>query len=89
MKRIIESKGVAITAFCIVIAYLILTFNLRFAWWSFIDVFFAFMMTFTHLTGLLLAKLNPFVRRKMDTCSMICGILFIISFIVEYILYNS
>ncbi len=86
MKQITDSKGVAVAAFCIVIAYIVLTFKLRFAWWTFTDEFFAFMMVFTHLMALFLARFNPFVRRKLDTCAMIFGILFIIAFFVEFFL---
>lgn len=88
MKRLTDSKVAAVVAFCIVVVYIVLTFKLRFAWWTFIDEFFAFMMVFTHLMALFLARLNPFVRRKLDTCAMIFGILFIISLIVEYVLFQ-
>ena len=88
MKRLTDSKVVAAAAFCIVIAYMVLTFRLRFAWWTFIDEFFAFMMVFTHLMALFLARFNPFVRRKLDTCAMVFGLLFIISLIAEFVIFQ-
>lgn len=86
MSQLLKSKIATIIVLLIVVAAIALTFNLRTAWWSFIDIFCAFMMVFCHLFALLLYKMSPHACRKLDFIALVFGILFVISFIVELLL---
>ena len=88
MKNPIESKLMAWLALAIVIAVIVITFQYRQAWWSFIDLFFAFMMVFCQLAGLYIKSFNPYAGKKLQTFACIFLILMILAFIGEYIAYQ-
>lgn len=85
MTGLVKSRITAWLALAIVIALLVLTFNMRGAWWEYIDIFFAFLMTFTHLLAVYFQKLTG-ISRQLDMTALVCGLLMIISLIVEFFL---
>lgn len=79
------SKLCAWGAMIIVIAVMVLTFALRTAWWAFTDIFFAFMMAFMHLLAVYFHKVVG-ISRQLEMAALVCGVLMIISLIVEFFL---
>ena len=69
-------------------AVLIATYKIHPVWWTFIDIFFFFIMAFCHAMSCLFAKINPAASRRLDIISLVCGCAGIIAFLVEYILLN-
>lgn len=90
MNKILESKLCAWGAFVIVFLVIVLTFGMRreIAWWAFIDIFFAFMMVFCHLTAIIIKKLNGRASAKLELAAAVCGILTVLSGIGEYIAFQ-
>lgn len=87
MKNPLNSRLIAWVAFAIVIIVIVTTFEYRQAWWSFIDLFFAFMMVFCWLVSLYLGRFNPYAGKKLQSISAICLVLMILAFIGEFIAY--
>lgn len=85
MKTILQSKILAVAIMLFVIIFIIATFKHRTQWWMFIDIFFAFMMSFLHLISLMFAKLNAFISKRLSIIARICGAIFIVSFLIEYV----
>ncbi|MDE5774455.1 MAG: hypothetical protein K2H86_08375 [Muribaculaceae bacterium] len=87
MNKLLKSKGIAATVLVIVVIALIYTFSSRMSlgWWTFADIFFAFMCAFTHLMSLVLGSINERVGEKLDSVAFILFVLFVISLIVEII----
>ncbi len=85
MNKLRKSKIVAWIALAFILFVLVLSFNMRQAWWTFIDIFFAFMMVFSHLVALYIDKFNSYSSRQLDKVAFICGILMLVAFIGEYI----
>lgn len=83
MANLIKSRGTAWCAFILVIILIVLTALMRGPWWTFIDVFFAFLMTFFHLMALYLEKATA-MSRKLDLWAFIFGICSVVAFIAEY-----
>lgn len=88
MKNPLQSIFVAWIALAIVVIVIITTFQFRQAWWSFIDLFFAFMMVFCQLAGLYIIRFNPYAGKKLQTIAAICLILMFMAFIGEYVAYE-
>lgn len=84
----LKSKTTAWLAFGLVILLLVLTFSMRTVWWAFIDVFFAFMAAFVNLVSVTVKKINPIVSNKLNTWTIVFGILFVIAFIGEWIAFT-
>lgn len=89
MQRFLKSKIVALFLLAIVVAGVILSFERRTEWWMFGDIFFAFMMTFSHLMALTLGKLNPPAARKLEYAACIFGVLFVVAFLIEFFVIQS
>ena len=87
MKNLLRSKLVAWLALILVVAVIVATFSYRQFWWAFIDEFFAFMMVFCQLVAVYILRVNPWAGKRLQTFAGIFGVLMIISFIVEYIIY--
>ena len=87
-KRILNSGAMAAGALILIIVILVCTFQLRSYWWAFCDIFFAFMMVFLHGAAILFRKMNPASSRRLDFLALICGILTVVSLIVEWALYQ-
>lgn len=88
MKNPLQSTFVAWVALAIVVIVIVTTFQYRQAWWSFIDLFFAFMMVFSQLAGLYINRFNPYAGKKLQSFAAIFLILMILAFIGEYIAYE-
>ena len=88
MKNPLQSTFVAWIALAIVVVVIITTFQYRQAWWSFIDLFFAFMMVFCQLAGLYIGRFNPSAGKRLQTIAAICLILMVLAFIGEYVAYQ-
>ena len=87
MRNPLQSTLVAWIALVIVVIVIITTFEYRQAWWSFFDLFFAFMMVFCQLASLYISKFNRYAGKKLQTCAAIFLILMVLAFIGEYIVY--
>lgn len=83
--KIAESKIAAFGGVVLAAAVVVLTFDIRPLWWMFIDVFFMFMMAFTWFVSVLLAKYNVRAQKKLQQIATVCGVLWILSLIGEYI----
>lgn len=79
-----NSKIAAWAALLIVIVCLVLTFSVDRIWWTYADIFFAFMMTFLHLMAVYTRKLTA-ISRQLDLAALICGALMIVALVVEFI----
>lgn len=88
MKNPLQSTFVAWIALAIVVIVIVTTFEYRQAWWSFFDLFFAFMMVFCQLISLYIKRFNPYAGKKLQVIAFIFLILAVIAFIVEYIFYQ-
>ena len=88
MKNPLQSTFVAWIALAIVVVVIVTTFQYRQAWWSFIDLFFAFMMVFCQLISLYIGRFNSYAGKKLQVIAGICLILMILAFIGEYIVYQ-
>lgn len=85
MKNLLNSRIATWCALAVIVVVIILTFHMRVQWWAFIDIFFAFMMAFSHLAALYLGKMLGRAAKTLDKCAVVFGICFIVSFIAEYI----
>ncbi len=88
MKRVLRSTPLAFGALLLVMLILVLSFKLRSYWWSYFDIFFAFMMVFCHLIALMFAKINARASARLDFIALICGILTVVGFVVEWVLFR-
>lgn len=86
--KLSESKCAAAGALVLVVLVIVLTFGLRPVWWAFIDEFFLFMMAFTFFVSVMFGKYNLNAKRKLQKISFICGILWIVSLIGEFIAFQ-
>ena len=89
MKHFLRTKIAAIFLLAIVVAVIVVTFQMRTHWWMFCDLFFAFMAAFCRLMSLTLGKLSPFAGIKLRIASLVFGILFVIAAGIEYWLYAT
>ncbi|MDE6682182.1 MAG: hypothetical protein K2J87_02005 [Muribaculaceae bacterium] len=54
------------------------------AWWEMTDIFFFFMMAFSHLASIYLQKMSLQASRTLDKCAFIFGALGVIALIVIF-----
>lgn len=85
MSNLRKSKAIAWAAFALVLVVLVASFKLRMQWWEFIDIFFAFVATFSHIVALTIEKLNSRASRQLDTAAFLSLVLAIVAFIAQYI----
>ncbi len=90
MKSLLKNKILTWVALILAIAYLIISFSwkMAFGWWAFCDGFFIFMAIFAHLCALYLEGMNPYASRKLDLFAFVAFLLFIISFIIEWVVFE-
>lgn len=88
-NTILESKPAALAAFILIIILLVATFSLRGPWWTFIDIFFLFMMAFTHLIAATTASRNRYAASRLDKIACVCGIAGVVAFIAEWIIFQQ
>ena len=87
--KFFRTKIAAILLLAMVVAVIVVTFQMRTQWWMFCDLFFAFMAAFCRLMSLTLGKLNPFAGIKLRFAALVFGILFVIAAGIEYWLYTT
>lgn len=85
---LLKSKGLAWLAFIIMLIVLVVTFKMRAVWWNYFDIFFAFMMVFTHLMATVVNKFNSRASRQLDMIALVAGVLTVLSIIGEYIAWQ-
>ena len=66
-------------------AMAIVAFVLGLGWFTFVDIFFAFLMTFCHLLAVYMWKART-ISRQLDTAALVCGVLMIVSLVVDFFL---
>lgn len=88
MAKILKSKAAVWGALVLVLLVIILTFQLRPAWWAFIDEFFMFMTVFCHLVAVYIEKFSNSAFKKLQMAAFISAVLMILSFVGEYIAYQ-
>lgn len=87
--KILESKGAAVGGVALVVIVIVLTFGLRPAWWTFIDLFFLFMMAFSHMAAVFLGGYNRRAGKKLDSVAAVFGVLWIVALIGEFIAFYA
>lgn len=87
MNKLIQSRTAAWSALVLVITLIIVTFGIRSAWWSFFDLFFIFMMAFSHLAALYLRRFSASASATLERIAMVCGVLTVVAFIAEYLAF--
>ncbi len=90
MKNLLKNKLLSWVALILAIIYLVVTFSWKasLGWWAFCDGFFVFMAIFVHLCALYLSGLNPYASKKLDLFAFVSFILFILSFIIEWVIFE-
>lgn len=88
MSKLLKSRITSWCAMILTVALIVLAFVAHSPWWGFIAIFFLFIAVFMHLMSLYLGKISAAIGRKLDFCALICIILAVIGFIVEYIFFN-
>lgn len=78
-----DSKIMAWCAMVLVIAVTVMTGLLRTEWWTYIPVFFAFMMSFFHLLAVYMRRI-PQMSRTLDVWALAFGVLMIVGIIGVY-----
>ena len=89
MNKLAKSKAVAWIALVLCIIVLVLSMALpgiKNEWWQLIDIFFIFMMVFSHIAALYLEKMSKEASRTLDRFALIFGVLAVIAFFVVFIL---
>lgn len=90
MKSLLSNKIICWFALFLVTVYIAVCFSWKaqLGWWAFCDGFFIFMSVFTHICALYLKKANPYASQKLDLFAFVAFILFILSFIIEWIVFE-
>ncbi len=83
MVNLVKSKAISWCALILMVILVVLTALLHAPWWSYIDVFFAFLMAFFHLLAVYMAKATA-ISHKLDLWAFIFMICAVIGFIAEY-----
>lgn len=87
----LRSKIVGWVALIIILGDLILSMvipGVKKEWWEMTDIFFFFMMAFSHLASLYLANISGPASRTLDKFSFIFGILGFLALIVIFFINN-
>ena len=88
---LLYSKTVGWIALIIIFAAIVLSIivpGVKKDWWEMTDIFFFFMMAFSHLAALYLNKISVQASKTLDKFSFIFGLLGVIALVVIYILTN-
>lgn len=89
MSKLTESKGLAWVAMILCVVVLVLSMaipGVKKEWWEMIDIFFIFMMVFSHLAALYLKKMSQAASTMLDRLAFAFGALGVVAFIVVFIL---
>lgn len=85
MGNVLKMRVAAWGALVLIVMWLVFQLNTPEPWWSYISIFFAFMMTFCHLAALYVWKISKAASRKLDVVALVMGVLFVISLITLWI----
>ena len=88
---LLSSKTVGWIALIIIFAAIVLSMavpGVKKDWWEMIDIFFFFMMAFSHLAALYLNKISVQAAKTLDKLAFLFGLLGIIALIAVYIITN-
>lgn len=89
MKKIyrsfIESRIVSWIALFVIVLWIVMQLRTPDPWWTYLSIFFAFMMVFCHLAALYLFSISWRASHKLDSLSILCGILFVVALVATYI----
>lgn len=88
MVRLLESKVTAWVAMVLVVAMVVISVLLHTPWYGLIAEFFLFLGIFSHLSSLYLRRMSATAGRKLETSAMVCMVLGVIGFIVEYFMFQ-
>lgn len=83
--NLIDSKVAAWLAMLIAVAMVVLSVLLHTPWYGIVAEFFCFIGVFSHLAALYLKRMSVRASGKLNVCALVCLILAVIAFIVEYI----
>lgn len=86
--KALSSKPAAWAAILLIAIVIAITFKLRTQWWCFIDIFFAFMMAFCHLTSLYLKRISVQASRQLEATAAVFGALFVAALIGEFVAWQ-
>lgn len=80
----------ALLALIVSIVYIAVTFRFRreLGWWAFTDCFALFMTVFTWMMSILISRMIPHSGMVLSKIALVFGILFVISLVVEYLVYT-
>ena len=84
-QKLLTSKLWAVIYLLIIIVVIIATFKMRTEWWSYFDIFFAFMATFCHFIATLFARIIPAESRRLDLIALGMLGMMVISLVGELI----
>lgn len=84
-KKLLTSKLWAVIYLLIIVVVIIATFKMRTEWWSYFDIFFAFMAAFCHFMATLFKKIIPAESRRLELIALGMVGLMVISVIGELI----
>lgn len=87
--KFFQTKTFAFIYLVITIAIIVCTFKMRTIWWTYFDIFFLFMASFTNLIALSISKLIPASAKLLQKISLVMLIFFIIALITESILLSQ
>lgn len=88
---LLKSKIVAWIALIVIFGDLVLSMvipGIKQEWWELTDIFFFFMMAFSHLAAIYLQKMSMQASRTLDKFAFIFGLLGVIALIVIFIINN-
>ena len=83
-----KSKIAATAALFVIVAVVVVTLAFHAPWCCLIDEFFAFKAAEAHFAALFIGNKNPYAYRKLEKSAMILGILFILSIIALFIIFQ-
>ncbi len=87
MDKILKSSAVAWLAVLVVMILLVSTFSLRGEWWQFFDIFFLFMMAFSHAIATFIARFSKYAAKRLNTIAVIMAVLALIAIVLQWIVF--
>jgi hypothetical protein len=67
-----------------VMVLLVATYSMRPNWWNFLDIFFLFMMAFSHAISLMISRFNKFAGQRLEIIAAGMAVLGVIALIVNF-----
>ena len=83
MVRLLESKVTAWVAMVLVVAMVVISVLLHTPWYGLIAESFSFQLSSAYLR-----RMSAAAGRKLETSAMVCMVLGVIGFIVEYFMFQ-